>query len=42
LTFAEAAIRAVAARLHLPGRDRLDLLRIANRLARFLRRYGIR
>jgi hypothetical protein len=35
------AIRAVAARLHLPGEDRLDLLRLANRIDRVLRRAGV-
>jgi hypothetical protein len=35
------AIRAVAARLNLPGEDRLDLLRLANRIDRLLRRAGI-
>jgi hypothetical protein len=40
LRVAEQMIRNVAGRLHMSGRDRLDLLHIADRIARILRRSG--
>lgn len=42
LEIAEHMIRSVASRLHLPGRDRLDLHRIADMLADALHRAGRR
>lgn len=38
LTLVSLLIRSVAGRLHLPTRDRLDLLRIATRLDRIVER----
>lgn len=42
LEVAEALIRHVAGRPHLPTRDRLDLLRIANGIAQILQRARFR
>ena len=42
LVIAERSIRAIAGRLHLPAADRLDLLRVADALARALKRNGLR
>ena len=39
---AERGIRAIASRLHLPGQDRANLIRIADGLARVLTRAGLR